>query len=94
MVTGTFESVTEWGADAAPPPGQGLGLALQWGALAQAVSVCVWGCPGGVTWTPQGGASPGLYGEGLGCPGPWVGERVGWGPRLRGVLGVCVWGGS
>ncbi|NXT33093.1 RNH2C Ribonuclease, partial [Pelecanoides urinatrix] len=37
-VTGTFEVITEWGADAVPSPAGGLGLALQWGPLARAVS--------------------------------------------------------
>ncbi|KAF1591442.1 UNVERIFIED_CONTAM: Ribonuclease H2 subunit C, partial [Eudyptes pachyrhynchus] len=35
--TGTFEVITEWGADAVPSPAGGLALALQWGPLARAV---------------------------------------------------------
>ncbi|XP_056366366.1 ribonuclease H2 subunit C [Oenanthe melanoleuca] len=34
---GSFEAITDWGADAAPPPGRGLARALQWGPLAQAL---------------------------------------------------------
>ncbi|NXX02144.1 RNH2C Ribonuclease, partial [Larus smithsonianus] len=36
-VTGTFDAITDWGADAVPPPGGGLALALQWGPIAHAV---------------------------------------------------------
>ncbi|KAM4880102.1 ribonuclease H2 subunit C [Sylvia borin] len=36
-VTGSFEAITDWGADAAPPPNRGLARALQWGPLAQAL---------------------------------------------------------
>ncbi|NXQ41680.1 RNH2C Ribonuclease, partial [Catharus fuscescens] len=36
-LTGSFEAITDWGADTAPAPGQGLARALQWGPLAQAV---------------------------------------------------------
>ncbi|XP_074714135.1 uncharacterized protein LOC141939007 isoform X2 [Strix uralensis] len=36
-VTGTFDVITDWGADAAPPPMGGLALALQWGPLAHAI---------------------------------------------------------
>uniref|UniRef100_A0A8C3UAA4 Uncharacterized protein n=1 Tax=Catharus ustulatus TaxID=91951 RepID=A0A8C3UAA4_CATUS len=35
-LTGSFEAITDWGADTAPAPGQGLARALQWGPLAQA----------------------------------------------------------
>ncbi|XP_063175251.1 ribonuclease H2 subunit C [Chroicocephalus ridibundus] len=36
-VTGTFDAITDWGADAVPPPGGGLALALQWGPIAHAI---------------------------------------------------------
>ncbi|NXY86325.1 RNH2C Ribonuclease, partial [Alcedo cyanopectus] len=36
-VTGTFDLITEWGADSCPSPTTGVALALQWGPLAQAV---------------------------------------------------------
>ncbi|XP_032939509.1 ribonuclease H2 subunit C [Catharus ustulatus] len=36
-LTGSFEAITDWGADTAPAPGQGLARALQWGPLAQAL---------------------------------------------------------
>ncbi|NXA24527.1 RNH2C Ribonuclease, partial [Ibidorhyncha struthersii] len=36
-VTGTFDVITDWGADAVPSPSRGLALALQWGPLAHAV---------------------------------------------------------
>ncbi|XP_014814802.1 PREDICTED: ribonuclease H2 subunit C [Calidris pugnax] len=36
-VTGTFDAITDWGADAVPPPSGGLAMALQWGALAHAI---------------------------------------------------------
>ncbi|XP_053908479.1 ribonuclease H2 subunit C [Cuculus canorus] len=39
--TGTFGAVTEWGADAVPPPAMGLARALQWGSLAQALHAAV-----------------------------------------------------
>ncbi|XP_040399772.1 ribonuclease H2 subunit C isoform X1 [Cygnus olor] len=35
-VTATFGAITEWGADAVPPPAGGLAQALQWGPLAHA----------------------------------------------------------
>ncbi|KAM7074614.1 ribonuclease H2 subunit C [Ciconia maguari] len=36
-VTGTFEVITDWGADTVPSPARGLALALQWGPLASAI---------------------------------------------------------
>ncbi|XP_064293625.1 ribonuclease H2 subunit C [Phalacrocorax carbo] len=36
-VTGTFDAITEWGADSVPSPAEGLALALQWEPLARAI---------------------------------------------------------
>ncbi|NXW94270.1 RNH2C Ribonuclease, partial [Alopecoenas beccarii] len=36
-VTGTFDRITDWGADAVPPSNMGLALALQWGPVAGAI---------------------------------------------------------
>ncbi|NXU93230.1 RNH2C Ribonuclease, partial [Xiphorhynchus elegans] len=36
-VWGSFETIRDWGADAAPAPGRGLARALQWGTLAREV---------------------------------------------------------
>lgn len=74
-VTGTFDVITDWGADAVPSPSVGLALALQWGPLAHAVSprVHTWGA-----WTHTYGARPPVAMGRGGC-------GTLWGPHL-GVL--------